>query len=319
MQPKENTLRAIHREGPEWVPNGYEAVVEVLPPLAERPKVAGPDAFGVDWTLDVAADGGTYPTQGGHTITDLCRWEEQLALPDVNALDWQGVAADVGRIDRQRFLVEAHVAMGLFERSYLLLGMEEALIGYITQPETMAAMLGAIAGYKIALIEAFDDVVDLDIVWYGDDWGTQYNLFMPPDIWRRTIKPHTARIYDCISGRGKIIKQHSCGRIESIFGDMVAMGAHVWDPCQPCNDLAYLKRQYGDRIAFWGGLDSQFVLGRPGVTAWEVRDEVKQRIGELAPGGGYVAAPSHQVPYSPAVMQAMNEAIATYGREIYHP
>ena len=317
MKPKENTLRAIRRACPEWVPNSYEAVIEVPPPLHERPKVAGPDAFGVHWSLDEEAEGGTYPTHGGHTIADLGRWKEQLQLPDVASLDWDRVADEVSQIDRERYLVEAHIAMGLFERSYLLLGMEEALIGYQTQPDTMAAMLAAIADYKIALIEAFHDAVGLDIVWYGDDWGTQFNLFMPPDIWRRTVKPHTARIYGCIARRGMIVKQHSCGRIESIFGDMVEIGADVWDPCQPCNDLAGLKREYGDRIAFWGGLDSQFVLGRPGVTPDEVRVETRRRIDELAPGGGYVAAPSHQVPYSPEVMQAMNAEIATYGREIY--
>jgi hypothetical protein len=51
------------------------------------------------------------------------------------------------------------------------------------------------------------------------------------------------------------------------------MGADMWNPCQPCNNLAGLKRTYGQRLSFYGGLDSQFVLGRPGVTAEEVRAE----------------------------------------------
>ena len=130
---------------------------------------------------------------------------------------------------------------------------------------------------------------------------------------------HTHRIYDCLKSLGIIINQHSCGRIESIFGDVVEMGADMWNPCQPCNDLPKLKHQYGDRISFCGGIDSQFVLARPGVTALEVRAEVRRRIDELAEGGGYIAAPSHGVPYDPEIVAAMNDEIATYGRAFYHP
>ena len=84
--------------------------------------------------------------------------------------------------------------MGLFERSYLLLGMEEALISYITQPELMSELLGALADIRIAELQRFDDECDLDMLWYGDDWGTQTNLFLPSGTWRQIIKPHTQRI-----------------------------------------------------------------------------------------------------------------------------
>jgi uroporphyrinogen-III decarboxylase len=207
--------------------------------------------------------------------------------------------------------------MGLFERSYLLLGMEEALVNYLLEPESMFDLLGALADYKIAVITRFHEVLHLDMVWYGDDWGTQDRLFVSPDVWRRVIKPHTRRIYDCMKERGILINQHSCGKIEAIFGDMVEMGADMWNPCQPCNNLAELKRRYGSRIAFYGGLDSQFVLGRPDSTPCEVRAEVRKRIDEMASGGGYIAAPSHDVPYDPELLKAMKDEIDVYGRAFY--
>ena len=95
------------------------------------------------------------------------------------------------------------------------------------------------------------------------------------------------------------------------------MGADIWNPCQPCNDLARLKRQYAGRICFCGGIDSQFVLNRPGATPEEVRAEVRRRIDEMATGGGYIAAPSHSVPYDPTLIEAMNDEIAAYGRQVY--
>ena len=314
---KENLLRVIHHREPEWVPNGMESVVRIHPPVIERPSEAGCDAFGVHWSYKEGAEGGTFPTSGGHTITDLHAWREQITVPDLDAMDWDSVVSRVAEVDRDEYLVSGFVEIGVFERSYLLLGMSEALMAYVTEPKWMAELVGAIADYKVSLIERFDDVADLDMVWYGDDWGTQDRLFVRPEVWRVILKPHTLRIYDCMRRRGILINQHSCGRIQDVFGDMVEMRADVWNPCQPCNDLATLKRQYGGQIAFCGGIDSQFVLNRPGVTPGEVRAEVRRRIAEMAAGGGYVAGPSHSVPYDPAILDAMKDEIATYGRQYY--
>lgn len=317
MDARENLLRVLHHDHPAWVPGEMESVVRLNPPVVERPTAAGRDAFGVQWEFLAEAEGGTYPLPNGHTIRNLAAWREQLTLPDVDALDWTGVAEQAAAVDRERCLVEGFVEMGLFERSYLLLGMEEALIAYLQEPELMGELLEAIADYKIALINRFHEVAGFDILWYGDDWGTQRQLFLPPEVWRRVIRPPTQRIYDCAHRRGILVNQHSCGKIEAVFPDMVAMGADLWNPCQPCNDLARLKAVYGDRITFCGGIDSQFVLARVGATPVDVRAEVRRRINEMAAGGGYIAAPSHSVPYDPELLHAMQDEIATYGRAFY--
>ena len=196
MHPKENLLRAIHRDHPEWVPNGMENVIWIAPPVVERPNAASHDAFGVHWSLAPEAEGGTFPSHDGQTIRDIRRWHEQISIPNVEALDWSLVEQQARSVDRENCLLQGFVEMGLFERSYLLLGMEEALVAYLIQQQAMLDMLTAIADYKIALIRKFHEVAELDIVWYGDDWGTQSNLFIPPDVWRKVIKPATRRIYD---------------------------------------------------------------------------------------------------------------------------
>lgn len=314
MTAKENLMRAIFRKGPRWVPNGMESVVTVPNPVVERPPGAGRDAFGVLWEYDEGAEGGTYPAHGGHVISDITRWREALILPDIDRLDWAGVTRFAQGIDRETHWINGFVEMGLFERSYLLLGMESALIAYLEESEEMAALLHVLADYKINVIRRYHQAAGLDMIWYGDDWGTQTNLFLPVATWRAIIRPETQRIYRCMQELGIWINQHSCGKVDSILPDMIEMGAAMWNPCQPCNDLVGLKRQYGDLICFIGGIDSQFVLDRPGVTPPEVEAEVKRRIGEMAAGGGYIAAPSHSVPYDPQLLEAMNRAIDEHGR-----
>ncbi len=314
MKPKENLLRAIKRDNPEWIPNRMENTVVLEPPLIERPYEEGYDPFGVHWLYEERAEGGTFPAHGSEIITDLAKWREQVKIPNVDDYDWSPIVAKANEVDTDEYLLMGFVHMGLFERSYLLMGMENALMAYLTEPELMIELLNALADYKISILNRFRDLVPLEMIWLGDDWGTQENLFMPPSVWREIIAPPTKRIYDTIHARGMLINQHSCGKIESIFGDMVEMGADMWNPCQPCNDLPALKKQYGDRIAFCGGIDSQFVLDRPGVTPDEVRAEVRRRIDEMGHGGGYIAAPSHDVPFDQELIDAMNDEIATYGK-----
>lgn len=314
MTPKENFLRAIYRRSPEWVPNGYESVVTIHPPVDERPVKAGPDCFGCIWALEEEAEGGTFPDAHGAVLDSLENWREKLVVPDIDSLDWSETRRQAESVDRSRYLISVFVHMGLFERSYLLLGMENALVAYITQTDEMRALLHEIADYKIRLIERLYEETHMDMIWYGDDWGTQRNSFLPPDIWRKTVGAETKRIYDWLKAHGVFITQHSCGKIDSIFGDIVEMGAQMFNPCQPCNDLRGMKEKYGDRISFYGGIDSQFVLGRPGVTPEEVDAEVKLRMDEMKGEGGYVAGPSQGVPYDPVIINAMNEAIKKYGR-----
>ena len=326
LSPKENLLRVIFHQNPEWVPYGLESTIWLYPPYIEQPSQAGYDSFGVLWDYKKSAEGSSYPARNGHTIEDIHKWRQQITIPDVDKMDWGRITLDwgygggvarLGGIDRENHLVCGICEFGLFERSYLLLGMEAALINYITEPDRMKELISAIADFKIAVIKRFYEVAKPDIIWFGDDWGTQINLFMHPQVWRQIIKPHLKRVYDCMKERGLIIEQHSCGRIESVFGDIVELGAHIWNPCQPCNNLAELKRKYGGKIAFEGGIDSQFVLARPDVTVKEVRQEVRKRIDEMADGGGYIALPSHDVPYNPEILFAMEDEIRTYGRRYY--
>jgi uroporphyrinogen decarboxylase len=103
--------------------------------------------------------------------------------------------------------------------------------------------------------------------------------------------------------------QHSCGHIEEIVPDLIDIGVDVLDPCQPaCNDIFAWKRDFGDRLSFMGGLDTQTYLsfGTPD----EVESSVRRVVGIMAAGGGYIAAPSHTITVPEANREAMLRGIA---------
>ena len=317
MTAKENLFRTIRHEYPQWIPDSSEAIITVRPPVCERPAQAGKDAFGCEWILDERAEGGTFPAHTNIVLTDITKWREQVVFPDLDACDWTEAREKARNIDRDQYLVGGFIEMGLFERSYLLMGMEEALMAYYTDEEEMEELACAIADYKIKFLQKYQKEVGMDILWYGDDWGTQNNLFISPEKWRRIIKPHTKRIYDCAKELGIIINQHSCGKIDMIVEDLVEMGADCWNPCQPCNDLAQLKQEFGRDICFIGGVDSQFVLANPAAGPDDVVREVRMRIQQMASrDGGYIIGPSHSVPYDKKKLKAMQDTIREYGRRI---
>jgi uroporphyrinogen decarboxylase len=79
-------------------------------------------------------------------------------------------------------------------------------------------------------------------------------------------------------------------------------------------DTKHLKAEFGNRVTFWGAIDTQHVL--PYGTANDVRQEVRQRICDLAPGGGYVLASVHNIQREvpPENVVAMLEAAEEFGR-----
>jgi uroporphyrinogen decarboxylase len=90
---------------------------------------------------------------------------------------------------------------------------------------------------------------------------------------------------------------HSDGDYAAIVPDLIAIGVDALNPIQPDHmDPALLKREYGDGVAFWGAVGSQRLFTHG--TREEVREEVRLRIDQLAPGGGYIAASAYDVDFA---------------------
>ncbi len=198
---------------------------------------------------------------------------------------------------RDRF-VGADVSPCLYELVCRLRGMEQATCDLAADPDLAAAMLEQASRFSVELAEAACDRFALDWLWTGDDVGSQQGLIMSPAVWRALIKPRLARIFAVGRSRGLWVAYHACGAIRPIIADLIEIGLHVLNPIQ-CNcpgmDPLELKREFGARLAFMGGVDTQGLLPRG--SADEVFRATRRLVeGMTADGGGYILAASHTVP-----------------------
>lgn len=226
---------------------GMGGIMNIELPICERGMGStGYDVFGVHWTA--TSNFSHYSPDQEPRYDDIEDWEDQVKFPDVEKFDWEAFKKDAETVDREKYVVSITSYMGPFERTTCLTNFEDCLVDLISEPEEFSRLIGAIADYKIAIINKACQIAHPDVVNLHDDWGTSESTFMSPDLWRQVIKPHIQRIYDCIKANGAIICQHSCGSIGALVGDMVEMGAQVWEAQGDSNDIPALEAQYGDKL-----------------------------------------------------------------------
>lgn len=190
----------------------------------------------------------------------------------------------------------AMIGAGMYELSWRLLGVEEALVSMLADPEMYEDILDKL----LALLCAFVDkacTLPVEAVMLGDDWCDQRGLIMGKPLWDRMFKPRMETLYRYIHEKGKKTITHVCGNVAPLLPDLIEIGLDVLESVQPepvDMEPLGLKRTFGDRLAFWGGLGCQGLItfGSP----QEITDEVNRLKREMSAGGGYVLAPTKTIP-----------------------
>lgn len=182
----------------------------------------------------------------------------------------------------------------IFETAYWTRGMDNFLSDMLTCPQYVHALLGDFLRRNLVMLENILWCPHIDGVLLGSDWGTQRALIMSPAAWTEFIRPCEQAQYELIKSYGKHVWLHSCGCITSIIPGLIELGVDVLNPVQPeCMDLAYLKREFGRDLTFWGGLSTQTTL--PFGTPEEVRQEARAVRDLLGRGGGLIFAPAQEL------------------------
>lgn len=247
----------------------------------------GVDGYGTTWRLD---------RRPGHIDTPALP-EPSLANYDFPPPEkffrpeWKEDAVRVCEENEHRFRI-GNLGWGLFERTWTIRGFENALTDVIAEPDFYEELLDRLTELYLAFVEYTVDL-PVDGILFGDDWGDQRGIILGPERWRRFLKPRWARIYEAVHSAGKITMSHSCGSVADIMPDIIEIGLDVLESCQPearGMDPYELKRDWGDKITFWGCLGSQSTI--PFGTPHDIRSEVQRLRSEMGRGGGFILAPA---------------------------
>lgn len=266
----------------------------LVPAFVERPvnedgsEGTGYDWFGTYWKF-VPEQHASIVLHDKKVVTDITKWREQLKFPDLTKIDWEKAAfEDTKHWDRENKLSLVMFINGMFERSHMLMGFEDAFIAMYDEAEEYKAMIDAICDYKIECIKIIGKYWKPDILNAHDDYGANDRMLMSKELWDYFFKDNLKRIVDATHEAGMLYEHHSCGYIEPIFEDLIEIGVDAIDPLQITNPVRELKDKYQRQITFCGGFDNQGVFDRADVTEEEVRAEIQRAYHELAPGGSYV-------------------------------
>ncbi|MBI3919912.1 MAG: hypothetical protein HY318_00740 [Armatimonadetes bacterium] len=238
--------------------------------------------------------------------------ERRLPVPDQAA--WEVVQGRVCELHRQGLAVCGAYTCGVFEQAKHWMGDEWALTAMHEPPALLSRILDTITKGKIATYTGYARA-GVDIVWMGDDLGTQRSLVMSPRHYREWYRPRHREIVETIREANPhvLIAFHCCGHVTPLIPDLIEIGIDCLEAVQAeTMDIAELKRQFGRDLSFWGGVGAQSVLAQP--TPEEVKEGVRWTLRIMSPGGGYIAAPCHtlteEVPWENVL--AFHEAVAEF-------
>ena len=261
-----------------------EGIIQEIYPQEVGPQTYRDD-WGVIWRRDVGDDIGV--------VVDPPLKEAQLK--GFSAPEPASRARYLEAFSRQsteRFRLVS-LTSPIFQRAWFLRGFQDFLIDLVINERFVRELIGMIMGYTTKVMEEALSY-DIDGFFLMDDWGQQEGLLMSPEMWRTYFKPGMERLFRMVKDRGILLFFHSCGDIRALIPELIEMGVDVLNPFQPeVMDVYAIKREYGERLSFYGGIGTQELLPRG--TPEDVKADVRKKIRLLGKGGGYMLAPAHAV------------------------
>lgn len=188
----------------------------------------------------------------------------------------------------------------ILQAGQVLRGWETFLMDLLINKKLAQALMERLLAAHLERLERYTAILGpyLDVIHFEEDLGMQDRPLMRPSVYREMIKPYHQQLFGLAKARCDAhLLLHTDGAVAPFIPDFIEMGVDAVNPVQVSAagmDIQELKREYGRDIAFWGaGCDSQTVL--PFGTPAQVADEVRRTIDILAPGGGFIFAPIHNV------------------------
>jgi len=279
------------------------------------------DEFGVVWSMP--EDQKLYMDISHHPLADADIADlDDYPFPDGgDTTRFTGVRDMTSRLRKETsYAISTGIGGVVYEICWYMRGLERWFIDMLENPAFCEALLEKTLKFWMDYFDGFmAEIGDLiDIVMIGDDLAGQYGPLFSPDFYRRIVKPRQKKLVQHIrSLTDAKIWYHTCGSCIDLIPELLDNGIDILNPVQISADNmdpVELKKQYGDKIVFWGGgCDSQRVL--PFASPEEIKQHVRQNIEAFKTGGGYVFNNVHniQADVPPENIVAMYDAAYEFG------
>ncbi|MCK5802431.1 MAG: hypothetical protein KAI66_06345 [Lentisphaeria bacterium] len=280
-----------------------EGPAYVGPPLAR-----GTDIWGVKRTSAAVGSAGqsesysevmTAPLSSAETPDDI---EAYPHWPDPDMFDYEVIEQQCDEILQQQrvvvFMGDRLNRVAQLKPAMYLRGTENIFVDLALNPEMAETIFRKIKEFYLVYLERILQAAKgkIDIVLTGDDFGAQNGLLMRTDMWRTFLKPGFADYIDRVRHHKAVAMHHSCGSVVDIIPDMMDCGLDILQSIQPEADgmsLANLKKLFGERLCFHGGVSIQKTM--PFGSPEDVRREVATLAKLSKPDGGYIFCTSHNI------------------------
>ena len=212
--------------------------------------------------------------------------------------------------DADKFLTGNHRDT-LWEKSYMLVGMENIMTYLFTEPEFAREIFHRIMDFQLGIAEHYLDV-GVELVLFCDDLGTQRGPLLGPQTVQEFLVPEYRRLFRLYKDNGVLIGFHSCGKIEAFVEMLIDLGVDILNPVQAtANDLDKVRSLTQGRMTLQGAVSSATVMEGP---PDRIVREARERIWQLGQNGGYFCSPDQGLPFPSEHWEALKDAIDEYGR-----
>ena len=254
----------------------------------------------------------SWATEGKGLITTMKDFES-FRWPDPDSLDYSAFEKVKSYLPPQ---VKVIAILGkIFTSVWWLMGLEGMSLSLVDEPSLVPKLFEKIGKFQFRVFENMLKFDSVGVVWHADDIAYSTQLMVSPKILRQHLFPWYKEMNRIAHEKGRLVVFHSDGKLYDVIEDIIDCGFDGLNPIEPkAMNINELKKKFGSRISLIGNIDLGYTLTRG--TPEEVKAEVRQRIRDLAPGGGYAVASSNSVPeYVPlANFNAMREATFQYGK-----
>ncbi len=255
------------------------------------------DEWGVVWKCveySTRFGKGKYTEPFGHPLADDAA-VASYRPPDPDRPDLYSEVERVIREYKDEYWIVGVTPTTIFESAWALRGYDRLMMDLLQNPDLANRVLDFTYNYHYIVTQKLVQL-GVDMVWLGDDVGAQNRMLMSPATWRRYFKPRMANLIAALKQINPQVKiaYHSDGVIYPIIAELVEIGIDVLNPIQPAAvNPAKVKKDFGDRLCFWGSIDLQQTL--PYGTPADVAAEVRTRLETIGANGGLIIGPTHNI------------------------